>query len=126
MESVKQTVGSEAGAKKESDDNGTVAKAAKQAAVEAAQPGVMTNLDFILDIPLEVTVELGRTKKKINELLRLGPGAVVELNQLDGEPLDILANKQLIARGTVVVEKEKYGIRITEILSRRQRLDWLR
>ena len=79
-----------------------------------------------MEIPMEVTVELGRTRKKINDLLRIQNGSVVALQQLDGEPVDILVNKTLIARGEVVVEKEKYGIRITEIVSRRERLNSLR
>jgi flagellar motor switch protein FliN/FliY len=86
----------------------------------------LKNLDLIMDIPMEVTVELGRTRKKINDLLRIQNGSVVALQQLDGEPVDILVNKTLIARGEVVVEKEKYGIRIKEIVSRRDRLNSLR
>jgi flagellar motor switch protein FliN len=86
----------------------------------------LRNLDVIMDIPMEVTVELGRTRKKINDLLRIQSGSVVALQQLDGEPVDILVNKTLIARGEVVVEKEKYGIRIKEIVSRRERLNSLR
>lgn len=123
----------EAGVKKEIDKEAAAARAIAAArgpepgAVESEPaPGELRNLDFILDIPLEVTVELGRTKKRINELLRVGPGSVVELDQLEGEPVDILANKRLIARGVVVVEKEKYGIRITEIVSRRRRFESLR
>ena len=85
----------------------------------------LQNLDVIMDIPMEVTVELGRTRKKINDLLRIQDGAVIALRQLDGEPVDILVNKTLIARGEVVVEKEKYGIRIKEIVSRRERLNSL-
>lgn len=80
------------------------------------------NLGLIMDIPLEVTVELGRSKKRINDLLKLGPGSVVELSQMEGEPVDILVNQTLIAKGVVVVEKEKYGIRISEIVSRQERL----
>ena len=86
----------------------------------------LKNLDVIMDIPMEVTVELGRTRKKINDLLRIQNGSVVALQQLDGEPVDILVNKTLIARGEVVVEKEKYGIRIKEIVSPRDRLNSLR
>ena len=73
-----------------------------------------TNLDFLLDIPLEVTVELGRTEILINELLSLGQGSVVELSKFAGQTLDLLANKKLIARGEVVVVKDKYSLRITE------------
>ena len=84
------------------------------------------NLNLILDIPLELTIELGRSRMKIEELLQLGPGSTVALENLEDEPLDILANEQLVARGKVVVEGEKYGIRITEIVSPRKRLESMR
>jgi len=83
-------------------------------------------LEILLDIPVELTVELGRTKIPIQDLLRLGPGAPVKLAKLEGEPVDILANDVLIARGEVVIRSEKYGIRITEITSRMDRLKGLR
>jgi len=85
-----------------------------------------SNLDIILDIPLEVTVELGRTKMPIRDLLQLGPGSAVPLSRLEGEPVDILANNKLIARGVVLVKDDKYGIRITEITGRLERLRGLR
>lgn len=84
------------------------------------------NLALIMDIPLLLTVELGRTRMKIEDLLGLGPGATVTMANLEGEPLDILANDRLVARGVVVVEKEKYGIRITEIVSRLERIKSLK
>ena len=80
------------------------------------------DLNFLLDIPLEITVELGRTKIQIQELLDLGPGSTVTLSKLEGEPVDILANEKLIARGEVVLQNKKYGIRITEITSRMNRI----
>ncbi|UCG08288.1 MAG: flagellar motor switch protein FliN [Desulfobacterales bacterium] len=80
------------------------------------------DLDVILDIPIELTVELGRTKIPINELLQLGPGSAIPLSKLESEPVDILANDTLIARGQVVVQDEKYGIRVTEIASRMERI----
>ncbi|MDJ0783381.1 MAG: flagellar motor switch protein FliN [Desulfosarcinaceae bacterium] len=120
----------EAGIKKEQAAAEADADAAQSAAsrpeATAAVVDELQNLDFIMEIPMEVTVELGRTRKKINDLLRIQNGSVVALQQLDGEPVDILVNKTLIARGEVVVEKEKYGIRITEIVSRRERLNSLR
>lgn len=82
----------------------------------------LRNLDLILGIPLELTVELGRTRKRVNDLLKLDKGSVVELAQLDGEPVDLLINETLIAKGQVLVDKEKYGIRIVEVVSRKQRL----
>ena len=80
------------------------------------------DLDLLLYIPLEIKVELGRAKIQIQELLSLAPGSAVKLIKLEGEPVDILANETLIARGQVVVHKEKYGIRVTQITSRLDRL----
>ena len=80
------------------------------------------DLDLLLDIPLEITVELGRSKIPIQELLNLGPGSTVTLSKLEGEPVDVLANDKLIARGEVVLQNKKYGIRITEITSRMTRI----
>jgi len=80
------------------------------------------DLNLLLDIPLEITVELGRTRIQIQELLNLGPGSTVSLSKLEGEPVDILANDKLIARGEVVLQNKKYGIRITEITSRMSRI----
>ena len=83
------------------------------------------DLNLLLDIPLEITVELGRTSIQIQELLDLGPGSAVTLSKLEGEPVDILANEKLIARGEVVLQNKKYGIRITEITSRMDRIKTL-
>jgi flagellar motor switch protein FliN len=85
----------------------------------------MKDLDFILDIPLEVSVELGRTKMLINELLQLGQGSVIELNKLAGEPLEILINRKLVARGEAVVVNEKFGVRLTDIISPMERVKQL-
>jgi flagellar motor switch protein FliN/FliY len=84
------------------------------------------NMDFLLDIPLEISVELGRTKMLINELLKLGQGSVVELSKLAGETLEILANQKLVARGEVVVVNEKYGVRLTEVISPTERIERLK
>jgi flagellar motor switch protein FliN/FliY len=84
------------------------------------------NMEFLLDIPLEVSVELGRTKMLINDMLKLGQGSVIELSKLAGESLEILANQKPIARGEVVVVNEKYGVRLTEIISPMERLEGLR
>ncbi len=83
------------------------------------------NLDFIMDIPLKVSVELGRTKLLINELLQLGQGSVIELNKLAGEPLEVLVNDKLIARGEAVVVNEKFGVRITDIMTPMERIEKL-
>jgi flagellar motor switch protein FliN len=80
------------------------------------------NLDLLYDIPLEITVELGRTKLPIRKILELGPGAVIQLDKLAGEPVDILANQKLIAKGEVVVIEENFGVRITDIINPVERL----
>lgn len=75
------------------------------------------DLDFILDIPLDVSAQLGSTRLLINELLQLGQGSVIELNKLAGEPLEVLVNGKLVARGEAVVVNEKFGVRLTDIIS---------
>lgn len=92
----------------------------KEAAVKAK------NLSFILDIPLDVTVQLGRTQMLVNDLLKLGQGSVIELEKMAGETLEILANQKLVARGEVVVINEKFGIRVTEIISPMERVEKLK
>jgi len=84
------------------------------------------SLDFILDIPLRVSVELGRTKMPIRDVLQLNQGSVVELSKFAGEPLEILINDKLIARGEVVVINEKFGIRLTDIISPIERIEQLK
>ena len=83
------------------------------------------NLDLLLDIPLEITIELGRTKMLINDLLKLGQGSVIELPKEAGDTLEILANNRLVAKGDVVVVNKKYGIRLTEVISPVERLEKL-
>jgi flagellar motor switch protein FliN len=80
------------------------------------------SLDLILDIPLTVAVELGRSKMLINDLLQLGQGSVIELEKLVGEPLEVLVNQKLVARGEVVVVNEKFGVRLTDIVSTMERV----
>ncbi len=80
------------------------------------------DLDFILDIPLELSAELGRTKMLVNDLLQLGQGSIVELNKIAGEPLEIFINRKLVARGEVVVVNEKFGVRLTDIVSPMERV----
>jgi flagellar motor switch protein FliN len=84
------------------------------------------DLDFILDIPLFLTVELGRNRMLISELLQLGQGSVVELTKLAGEPMDVYINQRLIARGEAVVVNEKFGVRLTDIVSPAERINNLR
>ena len=84
------------------------------------------NLDFILDIPLRVSVELGRTKILVRDLLQLGQGSVVELSKFAGEPLELLVNDKLIARGEVVVVNEKFGLRLTDVISPVERIEQIK
>jgi len=96
------------------------------AEAKAKRPdGTKRDLDFILDIPLDVSAELGRTKLLINELLQLGQGSVIELNKLAGEPLEIYVNGKLVARGEAVVINEKFGVRLTDIISPIERVKQL-
>ncbi len=83
-------------------------------------------LDMLLDVPLEVNVELGRTRMTIHDLLQLAPGSVVELDKVAGEALDILVNGRLVARGEAVVVNDKFGVRITDIVSPQERIQRLR
>ena len=84
------------------------------------------NLSLILDIPLRVAVELGRTKMVVNDLLNLGQGSVIELNKLAGEPMEVLVNDKLVARGEAVVVNEKFGVRLTDIISPAERVEQLK
>jgi flagellar motor switch protein FliN len=92
----------------------------------SAAAGSSVNMEFLLDISLDLTVELGRTKMLINDMLKLGQGSVIELSKLAGESLDILANQKPIARGEVVVVNDKYGVRLTEVISPMERIERLK
>ncbi len=92
----------------------------------AHQGPVIQSLDFILDIPLKITVELGRAKMIVRDVLQLSQGSVVELSKFAGEPLEVLVNEKLIARGEVVVVNEKFGVRITDIISPVERIEQLK
>jgi flagellar motor switch protein FliN/FliY len=89
---------------------------------EGAPPSARNDLDLILDIPVQLTVELGRTKLPIKNLLQLAQGSVVELDGLAGEPMDVLVNGCLIAQGEVVVVNDKFGIRLTDIVTPSERI----
>ena len=84
------------------------------------------NLDLIMDIPLKVTAELGRTKMVVSDLLGLGQGSVVELSKLAGEPMEVYVNDKLVARGEAVVVNEKFGVRLTDIISPAERVEQLK
>jgi flagellar motor switch protein FliN/FliY len=90
--------------------------------VAAAAP---KNIDFILDIPMQVTVQVGSAKMVIRDLLQLGQGSVIELEKLAGEPMEILVNNKLVARGEVVVVNEKFGVRLTDVISAAERVQQL-
>ncbi len=98
------------------------AQNANMAASEATQGGARS-LDMILDIPMQVTVELGRTKMAVKELLQLSQGSIIELNKMAGDHLEVFVNNKLIARGEVVVVNDRFGIRISEILSPQERVE---
>jgi flagellar motor switch protein FliN len=106
------------------------AEAAPAAAFnEVVDDGVVgsdVNLDVVLDIPVNISMEIGRTKISIRNLLQLNQGSVVELDRLAGEPMDVLVNGTLIARGEVVVVNEKFGIRLTDIISPAERVKKLK
>lgn len=94
--------------------------------VSAALSGVdLPNLQFVLDIPLQVTVELGRKRLLVHDLLQLSQGSVIELSKQIGEPFEVLINQKLIARGEIVVINDKFGVRITDIISPMERVQQL-
>jgi len=84
------------------------------------------DIDFLLDIPLEISVEVGRVRMLIKDLLQLGQGSVIELEKIAGEPMEILVNDKLVARGEVVVVNEKFGVRLTDIISPTERIRQLK
>lgn len=114
----------EAGAKADDIEfgEGTAAKAEFQQLSEPARSGEARNIELLMDVNLPVSIELGRTKMSISDILALGPGSVVELSKLAGEPVDLLVNYKIIARGEVVVVDENFGVRITQLMTPEQRL----
>ena len=110
----------------EQADSEAAAAAAFDEVVDDAVPGTDVNLDVVLDIPVNISMEIGRTKISIRNLLQLNQGSVVELDRLAGEPMDVLVNGTLIARGEVVVVNEKFGIRLTDIISPAERVKKLK
>jgi flagellar motor switch protein FliN len=89
-------------------------------------PTAARNLDLLLDVPLDVAVEIGRTRVAIRDLLRLGQGSVLELAKAAGEPLDVLINGKPVARGEAVMVNDRFGVRLTDIISPSERLAGLR
>jgi flagellar motor switch protein FliN/FliY len=94
-----------------------VSKVEAESLGNASGSGTEVNLDVILDIPVSVSMEIGRTKISIRNLLQLNQGSVIELDRLAGEPMDVLVNGTLVAHGEVVVVNEKFGIRLTDVIS---------
>lgn len=83
------------------------------------------SIDFLLDVPLNLSVELGRSRMYVNDLLQLGQGSVIELNKIVGEPLEVMVNEKLIARGEVVTLNDKFAVRLTDIISPSDRVEQL-
>jgi flagellar motor switch protein FliN len=112
-------------------DSPTIGNAAPQPAsfpsVQSSEGGgSQKNIDFILDIPMSVAVYVGSTKMAIRDLLQLAQGSVIELDKLAGEPMEVMVNNKLVARGEVVVVNEKFGIRLTDVVSAAERVQQLR
>ncbi len=103
-----------------------MAEETQTGAAAPATEEVPRNFDLLLDIPLEVTVEIGRARVALRELLQLCPGSVVELTKLAGEPLDVLVNGRPIARGEAVMVNDRFGIRLTDVISPSERLEGLK
>jgi flagellar motor switch protein FliN len=95
-------------------------------ALEGVANGDGKTLDLLLDVPLSVTVELGRVRMPVRNLLSLGAGSVIELSKIAGEPLDVLVNGKPVARGEAVMVNEKFGVRLTEIVSPTERVERMR
>lgn len=116
---------SDAGADKINFDSGTVAKAEFQQLSKTAAGSKAASIDLLMDVNLPVSIELGRTQLSISEILSLGPGSVVELRRLAGEPVDVMVNHKLVARGEVVVVDENFGVRITQLITPQERMKLL-
>lgn len=128
LENLADKLAEEAAAMTAAMDGGGAAKEASSssASSSAASAAKDRNLQLILDIPLRVTVELGRTKMPVSDLLNLTQGSVIELSKLAGEPMEVLVNDKLIARGEAVVVNEKFGVRLTDIISTSERIEQLK
>jgi flagellar motor switch protein FliN len=109
-------------AEQNGNDTPAVSAGVFQPLSKAATPSTRNDIELILDIPVQMTVELGRTKIAIRNLLQLAQGSVVELDGLAGEPMDVLVNGCLIAQGEVVVVNDKFGIRLTDIITPSERI----
>jgi len=99
---------------------------AEESVGSGSDSGAPRKLDLLLDVPLDLSVELGRARMSIQDLLNLSPGSVIELDKVAGEPLDFMVNGRLVARGEAVVVNDKFGVRITDIVSPSERIARLR
>jgi flagellar motor switch protein FliN/FliY len=124
---IEQNLEGVAQAASEVADAAAAAALSNAGGVTGATPkkSVGRNLEFILDVALQVTVEVGRTRMTIQDLLQLGQGSVVELEKLAGEPLDIYINGKAVARGEAVIVNDKFGVRLTDIISPEDRIEGL-
>ncbi|RME23005.1 MAG: flagellar motor switch protein FliN [Candidatus Zixiibacteriota bacterium] len=104
------------------DTGATAARAEFQQLQKPGGTGEPQNIELLLDVDLPVSIELGRTKMSIADILALGPGSVVELNKLAGEPVDLLVNQKVVAKGEVVVVDENFGLRVTQLMTPEERL----
>ena len=103
-----------------------VEKAELEELAPASGRGEGVSLDLLLDVPLQVTVELGRARKLVRDILNLAAGSIIELDKLAGEPVDVLVNGKLVARGEVVVVDENFGVRVTDVVSAAERVSALK
>lgn len=101
----------------------TAAANAAQPVPEAPRPGAEVSLDLILDVDVTLALEVGRTRIKVRDLLQLSQGSILELDRVAGEPLDVLVNGVRVARGEVVVVNDNFGLRLTEVVSPRERME---
>lgn len=109
-------------AKKPEEQKTTQTPESAKPDLKLVQPMEDGDLNFILDIPLKVSVELGRTRILVQDLLKLHKGSVIELNKLAGDALEILVNDKIVAKGEVIVVNEKFGVRLTDIVNHTQRI----
>lgn len=119
---LEEQLGDDVGELEEEEEDDGVERAELQPLDEEQVQGGDVNLDVILDIPVTISMEIGRTKINIRNLLQLTQGSVVELDRLAGEPMDVMVNGTLIAHGEVVVVNEKFGIRLTDVISPAERV----
>ncbi|MCP9450565.1 MAG: flagellar motor switch protein FliN [Nitrospira sp.] len=115
----------EAGAKNETAGSAAPQPASFPPVQNVETTGTPKNIEFLLDIPMNVSVYVGSTKMAIRDLLQLAQGSVIELDKLAGEPMDVMVNNKLVARGEVVVVNEKFGIRLTDVVSAAERVQQL-